>query len=93
MFVIKSPLLHFWLKTGNQFHLFNFFFSALWSKLNFNLDDTVKDGINSAIKRYTEQTSRLSMQALKYDKYGKNLLKKGGVSPDGVMQLSFQVNI
>ncbi|PIK40111.1 putative carnitine O-palmitoyltransferase 2, mitochondrial [Apostichopus japonicus] len=59
--------------------------------LNFNLDDTVKDGINSAIKRYTEQTSRLSMQALKYDKYGKNLLKKGGVSPDGVMQLSFQM--
>lgn len=84
----------FWLKIGNQFYLFiYFFFFSLWSKLNFNLDDTVKDGINRAIKRYTEQTSRLSMQALKYDKYGKNLLKKGGVSPDGVMQLSFQVNI
>lgn len=65
--------------------------SSFVKVLSFDLDDTAKEGIETAIASYNSRTSSLSMNALRYDRYGKKLLKQEGFSPDGIMQLSFQM--
>ena len=51
--------------------------------------------MQSAIGKAREEVERrchsLTVSAMQYDKFGKNLFKPKNLSPDGVMQMAFQV--
>ena len=63
------------------------------SLLQFNLSDKVKKEISLIKNEYQKVTSSLDVNLLEYDKFGKAFVKSKKLSPDGIMQLSFQVCI
>nr|QFF91503.1 carnitine O-palmitoyltransferase [Potamotrygon motoro] len=60
-------------------------------KLEFKLDDVLKAGILSAKEKFDTTVSTLTIEAAKFKKGGKVLLKKQKLSPDAVAQLSVQM--
>ena len=58
----------------------------------FKLTDDLKTDIRKAQENLRNAVSNLDMQYLKYERYGKNYLKKKKISPDSFMQLAFQVS-
>ncbi|KAF6017132.1 CPT2 [Bugula neritina] len=60
-------------------------------KLEFSLNATNKADIDAAKAKHDEATSKLCLDFLEYEGLGKNDLKPLKLSPDSVMQLSFQM--
>jgi len=59
--------------------------------VEFSLNATNKADIDAAKAKHDEATSKLCLDFLEYEGLGKNDLKPLKLSPDSVMQLSFQV--
>lgn len=59
--------------------------------LEFDFDAKAEDDIAKAIKAHQEIVNSIDMNFLKYDKLNKAECKKYKVSPDALMQLSFQM--
>ncbi|XP_046682241.1 carnitine O-palmitoyltransferase 2, mitochondrial [Homalodisca vitripennis] len=72
-----------------NFHLKNL--STPIRKLKFKLDDKAKNAIAEAKKRYEKTCNSLEVRVLDYRIFGRQLCKPLNVSPDAVMQLSFQL--
>lgn len=60
-------------------------------RLELNLSDNLKNEIQKAKTDYKKLCSTLDVNYMTFDGIGKNICKKAKVSPDAVMQLSFQV--
>ena len=60
-------------------------------QLDFDLDDKVKHAIDAAQTNHQKVVQGLDMNFLKYDKLNKEVCKQHKISPDAVMQLSFQL--
>ncbi|UYV69813.1 CPT2 [Cordylochernes scorpioides] len=60
-------------------------------RLDFQLDQTVKEGIEAASRHYQKNTGDLDLTPLIYEGMNRESLKKSKLSPDSVMQLSFQM--
>lgn len=60
-------------------------------RLEFKLDDSVKNSINEAQEKYTKRMSSLSIKAFEKKTWGKNFVKPYKLSPDSIMQSGFQV--
>ncbi|XP_044765642.1 carnitine O-palmitoyltransferase 2, mitochondrial [Coccinella septempunctata] len=60
-------------------------------RLELNLSDNLKNEIHKAMTNYKNLCSSLDVNYLIFDGIGKNVCKRESVSPDAVMQLSFQV--
>lgn len=60
-------------------------------RLDFKLSDELKAGIEIARKDIEEHCDSVSVSTLQYHSFGKTFLKKSGFSPDGIMQLGFQI--
>lgn len=61
------------------------------SFIDFYLNDDLKTAITEAKQDYQKTSKSLEIDYLIFNKVGKNMCKKQGVSPDAVMQLGFQV--
>ncbi|XP_033105516.1 carnitine O-palmitoyltransferase 2, mitochondrial-like [Anneissia japonica] len=61
------------------------------TKLEFDLDPTIKTGITDATEKYNTSTGNLNIGVRQFDKFGKNFIKTKKMSPDAFMQLSFQM--
>ncbi|BES91094.1 Carnitine O-palmitoyltransferase 2 [Nesidiocoris tenuis] len=61
------------------------------SDINFSLDDEAKVNISDAIKNFQKTTSSLGIEVNEFHDFGRNLCKKHKISPDFLMQLSFQM--
>lgn len=59
-------------------------------KLEFKLDDDVKQSIVEAKQKYDRATSKLKMKNFDSNAFGKDFIKKFKLSPDSVMQTMFQ---
>lgn len=59
-------------------------------KLEFKLNDDVKQAISEAKQKYDSATSKLKMKNFDSNKFGKDFIKKYKLSPDSVMQTIFQ---
>ncbi|XP_043485133.1 carnitine O-palmitoyltransferase 2, mitochondrial-like isoform X2 [Leptopilina heterotoma] len=59
--------------------------------LEFTVDEKVKDMIEFEVKKYKELTDSLSVDYIKYDEFGKELIKQFGASPDAIIQLAIQL--
>jgi len=57
----------------------------------FNLSDSLKAAIDEAKKSYEAATSKLDVDYVIYDKFGRNYIKQNNIGPDSFMQLAFQV--
>ncbi|XP_058447494.1 carnitine O-palmitoyltransferase 2, mitochondrial [Malaya genurostris] len=60
-------------------------------RIEFNLDDRIKDAIIAAQNHHNSIIDSLDMNYLKYDGINKNICKKQRISPDSIMQLGFQL--
>ncbi|XP_061681883.1 carnitine O-palmitoyltransferase 2, mitochondrial isoform X2 [Syngnathoides biaculeatus] len=60
-------------------------------RLNFKLDDELRDGIKNAKAGFDAAVSQLSIDAMQFTGGGKERLKKAKLSPDAVAQLAFQM--
>lgn len=60
-------------------------------KLDFDLDDRLRESIATSRKKHLEATSNFEMGAVQYEKLDKNYFKKNKLSPDAMSQLSFQL--
>jgi len=60
-----------------------------FNELNFDLNDQIKSEIYKARSRYDNDQNSLSLSTLTIDK-GKSFFKSKKLSPDGILQLSFQ---
>jgi len=60
-------------------------------KLEFNLDDGVKNSIKQAEENFYTATGKLSMTNFQNDNWGRNFVKKFKLSPDSLMQSAFQI--
>ena len=67
--------------------------SPLPEKLQPVLSDNLKAAIGKAKREVEMRTQSLSTSTLQYGRFGKSLLKTKSLSPDGVMQLAFQVSL
>lgn len=59
--------------------------------LEFDLDDGAKNSIDLAQKNHQSVINSIDMNFLKYDGFNKEVCKNHKISPDAVMQLSFQL--
>ncbi|XP_043485114.1 carnitine O-palmitoyltransferase 2, mitochondrial-like isoform X2 [Leptopilina heterotoma] len=59
--------------------------------LEFTLDEEVKNVIQLEGKKYKDWVDSLSVDYMTYEGFGKDEVKKFGVSPDAIMQLAFQL--
>ena len=57
----------------------------------FELDQAMKDVINESKIKFDSFVSKLSFHGQEIEEFGKNYMKSKKVSPDGVLQLAFQV--
>ena len=57
----------------------------------FILSDSLKAAVDEAKKGYEAATSKLDVDYVVFDKFGKDYIKQNNISPDSVMQLAFQV--
>ncbi|XP_011308577.1 carnitine O-palmitoyltransferase 2, mitochondrial [Fopius arisanus] len=63
-------------------------------KLEFKIDDVIKKTVNIASTEYDHWTQdRLSVDYILCDTFNKKMCKNAGVSPDAIMQLSFQLGL
>eukprot|EP00162_Nutomonas_longa_P006293 comp16869_c0_seq1/m.27530 comp16869_c0_seq1/g.27530 ORF comp16869_c0_seq1/g.27530 comp16869_c0_seq1/m.27530 type:complete len:659 (+) comp16869_c0_seq1:3-1979(+) len=60
-------------------------------ELQFKLNDSVRQKITQASKRFLAQAESISLSVRQYTKWGRERLKQYKVSPDGIAQLSFQL--
>lgn len=60
-------------------------------KLDFNLNDDVLKTIESAEKNFDSLVSKHDLRVLVYQGYGKNGIKKLGLSPDAYVQMIIQL--
>lgn len=60
-------------------------------KLNFKLNDALKQGITKAKQHFDATMKTLTFEVLQFKRGGKEFLKKQKLSPDAVTQLAFQV--
>ncbi|XP_061488998.1 carnitine O-palmitoyltransferase 2, mitochondrial isoform X2 [Rhineura floridana] len=60
-------------------------------KLNFKLNSALKEGIAKAKEKFDATVKTLTLEALQFEKGGKELLKKQELSPDAIAQLAFQM--
>ncbi|KAF6216188.1 hypothetical protein GE061_000528 [Apolygus lucorum] len=59
--------------------------------LDFKLDDKSKVSIENAIQKFDSTTSSLGIEVHEFKEFGRNLCKAHKISPDFLMQLSFQM--
>ena len=62
-------------------------------RLNFDLSPRLQSAIEAARDEVEGRTKSLCFDKLQYHRYGKNFIKKKSLSPDAIMQLSFQVQL
>jgi carnitine O-palmitoyltransferase 2 len=60
-------------------------------KLDFKLDDKLKNEFQISKNNYNEFVSKLNLDVFQEPILGKNLLKKSALSPDAIMQLGIQM--
>ncbi|XP_017769061.1 PREDICTED: carnitine O-palmitoyltransferase 2, mitochondrial [Nicrophorus vespilloides] len=60
------------------------------NKIEFNIDDSLKQDVSTAISEYSEVTKSLDVNFVESEGLGKVFCKKYSVSPDAIMQLCFQ---
>lgn len=60
------------------------------TKLDFKLNEKLKENIKQACRDYDTITGSLDLNFVEFDGLGKDFCKKHSVSPDAVMQLGFQ---
>lgn len=60
--------------------------------LDFSLTPNLKSAIESGREQVKASSKLLTTNVLQYQKFGKKLIKKFSMSPDGIMQLAFQVS-
>lgn len=60
-------------------------------RLEFKLDDGVKEAIKRAQQNYNAMTNRVKLINFEMDQYGRNFVKKFQLSPDSLMQAAMQV--
>lgn len=65
--------------------------SSSVKKLEFKLDDGLKQAISDAKVKFHEAVGRLDVAHVVYEECGRNFLKTQSISPDAFMQLSFQM--
>ncbi|XP_068949392.1 carnitine O-palmitoyltransferase 2, mitochondrial-like [Petaurus breviceps papuanus] len=72
-------------------HLANVDSSYLVRKLDFHLNDTLRQGISVAKENFEAMKKSLTFQCFHFEKGGKAFLKRQKVSPDAMIQLSLQM--
>ena len=60
-------------------------------RLQFKLSSKIKERLSKAEEEFAKFTGSLKIEVLEYETFGKDLLKEQNITPDGVMQLAFQV--
>ncbi|OCT85028.1 carnitine O-palmitoyltransferase 2, mitochondrial-like [Xenopus laevis] len=60
-------------------------------RLNFNLDDSLKAAVTNAKNKFDTSVNALSIAMMEFKKGGKKFLKTQKLSPDAILQLSFQM--
>lgn len=65
--------------------------AAAVSRLHFNLDAGLENGIQKAKENFESAISGLTIHAMEFKKGGKERLKKNKLSPDAMAQLAFQM--
>lgn len=60
-------------------------------KLDFKLNDTLKEGITQAKQKFDATVKTLTFDSIQFKSGGKELLKQQKMSPDAVVQLAFQM--
>ncbi|KAJ2996808.1 Carnitine O-acetyltransferase mitochondrial [Globomyces sp. JEL0801] len=60
-------------------------------KLTFDLNAKVFGAINKAIKQFNDNCAKHQLNVVTFDGYGKNQIKKFGVSPDAYAQMAIQL--
>ncbi|XP_043856655.1 carnitine O-palmitoyltransferase 2, mitochondrial-like [Dromiciops gliroides] len=60
-------------------------------KLNFQLNDSLREGISSARASYNSAVQTFSAKLMHFKKGGKHFLKREGMSPDAMIQLALQM--
>ncbi|XP_057572121.1 carnitine O-palmitoyltransferase 2, mitochondrial isoform X2 [Hippopotamus amphibius kiboko] len=65
--------------------------SATVQKLNFKLNNALKTGISAAKEKFDATIKTLTIDYIRFQRGGKELLKKQKLSPDSVAQLAFQM--
>ncbi|XP_039094826.1 carnitine O-palmitoyltransferase 2, mitochondrial isoform X2 [Hyaena hyaena] len=65
--------------------------SVAVQKLNFKLNDALKTGISTAKEKFDATVKTLTIDITRFQRGGKEFLKKQKLSPDSVVQLAFQM--
>ncbi|KAF0873884.1 carnitine O-palmitoyltransferase 2, mitochondrial [Crocuta crocuta] len=65
--------------------------SVAVQKLNFKLNDALKTGISTAKEKFDATVKTLTIDIIRFQRGGKEFLKKQKLSPDSVVQLAFQM--
>lgn len=60
--------------------------------LEFDLDDKAKQYIKDSVDHHVNKVNSIDMNFLKYEEINKGICKKFKISPDSMMQLSFQMS-
>uniref|UniRef100_A0A8D0DVT5 Carnitine O-palmitoyltransferase 2, mitochondrial n=1 Tax=Salvator merianae TaxID=96440 RepID=A0A8D0DVT5_SALMN len=60
-------------------------------KLDFKLDNAIKEGIKNAKQNFDATMDTLTLDVLQFERGGKEVLKKQKLSPDAIAQLAFQM--
>lgn len=60
-------------------------------RLQFQLSDRLKSAAEAARSEVESRTRDLNINIVQYRRFGKNLIKAKGLSPDAIMQLAFQI--
>lgn len=66
-------------------------FNAGVKRLDFNLDDRLKNSILNSRKNHIEATNNLELGAVQYDGLNRDYFKRNKLSPDAMSQLAFQM--
>ncbi|XP_034270993.1 carnitine O-palmitoyltransferase 2, mitochondrial isoform X2 [Pantherophis guttatus] len=60
-------------------------------KLNFKLNDALKEGITKAKQNFDATVKTLTLKAFQFERGGKEFIKTQKLSPDAIVQLAFQM--
>jgi carnitine O-palmitoyltransferase 2 len=60
-------------------------------KLNWSISESIQSAIDSAEKRIKKQASALEFKTTPFRDFGKNFFKAHQISPDGAVQMSYQL--